>query len=357
MFWIKRSEESMKCHEIVPLIDIVEHLYYVLYARVIIELANIELCSSVEDENTQRRAHSQTFLLPSADHLYRIVLAFKDVMDSQEICAMLKKEFVEQYQRRYIISATEIVNKKGEALFDRFGYRRFVYNIVINREGSYYLKWKSLIPFFDTIAPGVIVLLSDKYRGLDPVTTLADDIPYEELPFINQIQLGPTINEKETIQDNRLASLARLNQISIGEQRLQSPLCNSYWLAKEQKCICPATCRCSDECTNDASRYCPCAERHVRIMTTTRRHNYIGADFITCVNTAVRMHFYGLSFLKREVTEKVIMDELQAAFDTVEVLICKELHEPVPKRASPVLPASAVLPASSVLPAIPESGA
>jgi hypothetical protein len=72
-------------------------------------------------------------------------------------------------------------------------------------------------------------------------------------------------------------------------------------------------------------------------MTTMRRHDYSGAGFITRVNTAARMHFYGLIFLKHNVTEKVIMDELQTAFDMIEMLICKERHEPVPR---PVLRAA-----------------
>ncbi|KAJ5754024.1 uncharacterized protein N7511_008177 [Penicillium nucicola] len=329
MFWIKRSEENIKCHKITVLIDIVENLYYVLYARIVIELANIELCSLAEDENAERRAHSRAFLLPSAEHLYRIVLAFKDVMDSRQICAMLRKDVVENYQRQFIKSATEIIRKKGEALYDRFGYRRYVLGILLNKEGSYYQKWSSLIPFFDRIAPSLIVLLSDKYRTVDQVTVLPEDITYDDLPFIEQGQLGPVTWADETLKDNRDVSLARLNHICIGEQRRRSSLFRPYWLTKEHKCICLSTCRCCDECTADISRHCPCAERHVRFMTVIRTPNYNKGVFLARANTVARMSFYGLSFLKHDVSDQVIMEELETGFEMVEVLISQERCEPV----------------------------
>lgn len=328
MFWIERSERNMCSPKMNVIIDIVENLFYALYARITIELANIELCGSFRIDLRSLQTH-QPNLLPEADHLYRIFLAFKDVLDSPEICPILRKDFVAHFQQEYISHLVDKERLESGFRFDPLGYRKFAIKVASDRAGAYCRKWKELIPCFNVISADLLTTMSEKYITVTTVDMLPDDIAYDKLPWINSERLAPEVVEAETVKDHRMSALAKAEGTSIGDERQKDPRSGTYYLIKRRKCICTALCRCSKLCTQEVMRACPCAERHVRTMMTKRsierRHRRPPA--IITAGTLARMYFQGLSSLKRFVRPEDIATELQHAFDLIGLLIVNERGE------------------------------
>jgi hypothetical protein len=316
------------------LVEIVENLFYAIYARVVIELANIELCGTFRIDLRSLRTH-RPFLLPEPDHLYRIVLTFKDVLDSPCICAILRKDILQKFQNSYITEALDKTKDADYPIHDPLGYRLHAASIATKRNGSYYTKWQELIPFFNILPEKLLVMWSEKYLTVAPVRVIPDDIPFDQLPFIDPSQIGYDIHAAETIKDHRMASLAKLEGTSIGEERQKDPKSRIFYLAKQRKCVCQSVCRCSKDCTGDVLHSCPCAERHVRIMIVKHGIHYRmpDTDFVTTAGTLTRMYFHGLASLKRGVTQRFIAQELQRAFESMAHLISIERDKIVPKRS------------------------
>lgn len=310
------------------MIDIVENLFYALFSRVTIELANIELCGSFQVD-LRSLQNFQPCLLPEPDHLYRILLSFKDVLDSPEICPILRKDFVAHFQQEYISLIVDKQSRKQFPLFDPLGYRQFAIEIASNRAGSYCKKWKDLIPCFNVIPAEILTMMSEKYLTVYAVSMLPDDIPCNQLPWINPKQLAPDVVDAELIKDHRMSALAKLEDTSIGEERRKDPKSGIYYLIKQRKCICIALCRCAKVCTQKVVCPCPCAERHVRTLTTKRglARRQSGPSLATTTGTLARMYFQGLSSLKRHVTAENILNELQQAFELIGLLISSERGE------------------------------
>jgi hypothetical protein len=307
------------------LIDTVENLYYALYARVTIELASIELCGSYRVDLRALRIELP-FLMPEADHLYSIVLAFKDVLDSPEICAIRRTDVIAYFQQGYI---NQVMKKKSEQelpFFDPLGFRPFAMRTVSYRHGSYCEKWKGIIPFFNGIPAETMATMSEKYLTMTPVTIPPDDVPLVELPWIYPDNVGMAVWDTDIVRDYRMSEAAKRLGTTIGEERKKEPTPGLYQLIRQRKCICKATCSCASECTQDVQRGCPCAERHVRIMTTKRglaqRRN--GPTFAATATTTARMFFHGLVELRRDVEPADIANELDQAFELFSLLISAE---------------------------------
>ncbi|KAJ5335130.1 hypothetical protein N7452_007533 [Penicillium brevicompactum] len=325
LYWTISFEENITSNDLKTLISIAENLFYSLYARVVIELANIELCGTFKTSIIYKR-NSGSFLLPEPDHLYRIVLSFKDALDAPGICSLLRKDAAIHFQQSYI---SQIVDKTKNAdfpLHDKLGYRSHAANIVQDRSGPYCTKWKALIPFFNVIPCRNMAMMSECYLALAPRNATPDDVPFGQLPFIDTSKIAADIRDAENIKDNRIATLAKLEGTSVGEERQKDPKCRTYYLAKQRKCVCFAICVCAKECTKDVLRSCPCAERHVRIMTVRRglHYRWPGLAFSTTAGTLARMFFHGFASLRRGVTDRQIAGELERAFDSIEALITSE---------------------------------
>ncbi|KAJ5780334.1 hypothetical protein N7457_005494 [Penicillium paradoxum] len=326
--WVRRAEQNMYTQEMKVMIDIVENLFYALYARVTIELANIELCGSFRIDLRSLQNY-QPNLLPEADHLYRIILAFKDVLDSPEICPILRKDFVAHFQQEYISHLVDKDRRRHVVHFDPLGYRSFATRVASDRGGDYCQKWRELIPCFNVISADLLTTMSEKYTTVYAIASLPDDIPYGKLPWIKPEQLSPQVAEAQTIKDHRMSALAKLEGTSIGDERQKDPQSGTYYLIKQHKCICSALCRCSKECTQEVVIACPCAERHVRTMVTKRsiERRHRRPPTALTASTLARMYFYGLSALKRHVKDEVIASELNHAFELINLLIMNERKE------------------------------
>jgi hypothetical protein len=316
------------------LVETAENLFYAIYARVVIELANIELCGTFPVDLRSLRTH-RPFILPEPNHLYRIVLAFKDVLDSPSIRAIIRKDILQKFQNAYIHKALESAGDVKYPIVDPLGYRLHAANIATSRTGPYCTKWKELIPFFNIIPEKLLVMSSEKYLTMAPVSVIPDDVPFDQLPFINHTQIPVNTCEAEIKKDNRMATLAKLVGTGIGEERQKDPKSGTYHLAKRRKCVCPCVCRCSKVCTNNVLYQCPCAERQVRLMMNKRGLNYRlpNADFATSAGTLTRMYFLGLASLRPDVTARHISDELQRAFESMAYLISSEREKISPKRS------------------------
>ncbi|KAI2725623.1 hypothetical protein CBS147317_1305 [Penicillium roqueforti] len=326
-YWIRRSEQNIRSQKIAVLVDTVENLYYALYARITIELACIELCGSYPVDTSALRVE-MPFLMPEADHLYRIVLAFKEVLDSPEICAILRTDIIAYFQQGYI---NQIMKKKSQnevPFFDPLGYRPFAMRTVSYRQGAYCQKWKGLIPFFDLIPAETMAVMSEKYLTMTPVSIPPDDVPFEELPWIPLEDVPTTVWDTDVVKDNRLSDTAKGLGTTIGELRRTESIPRLYNLARRRKCICNSICGCSWECTDKNRRDCPCAERHVRIMATKRglayRRNLPAPAFPATASTTARMFFEGLAELKRDVKAADIANVLNHAFELFSLLIARE---------------------------------
>jgi hypothetical protein len=169
-------------------------------------------------------------------------------------------------------------------------------------------------------------MMSEKYLTVVPVSVAPDDVPFDKLPFIDPNKTDEATRDKETIKDHRLATLAKLEGTTIGDERHKDPQYRIYHIAKQHKCVCFGLCRCAKECTMDVVRKCPCAERHVRIMTAKRApyFRWPGYAFPTTAGTMTRMYFQGLASLKRSVTHVQISRELMRAFESMDALITSE---------------------------------
>ncbi|KAJ5210922.1 hypothetical protein N7491_010737 [Penicillium cf. griseofulvum] len=323
--WIKRSEQNVRTQNMAVLIDTVENLYYALYARVTIELASIELCGSYRVDLRALRIELP-FLMPEADHLYRIVLAFKDVLNSPEICAIRRTDVIAYFQQGYVNQVMKKKSKQEHPFFDPLGFRPFAMRTVSYRHGSYCEKWKGIIPFFNRIPAETMATMSEKYLTMTPVTIPLDDIPLVELPWIYPDNVGMAVWDTDIVSDYRMCEAAKKLGTTIGEERKKEPAPGLYHLIRQRKCICKSICSCSSECTQDVQRGCPCAERHVRIMTTKRglaqRRN--GPTFAATATTTARMFFHGLVELKRDVEPADITNELDQAFELFSLLISAE---------------------------------
>lgn len=326
-YWIERAEAEIRTDSLSDLIELVENLFYTLYSRVQVEMAGIELCALFTMDPRPTTTHKQ-FNLPDPNHLYRIFLACKDVLDSPLVCetseAAIISGLVSQYQENHIRRLISKGSVKGFNQDDLLGYRRYAINIVSDRSSAYCKKWNQLIPFFDSIPSEVMVLISEKYFALISKEVPEADVPTSELGFVNLKAISPTQWEKEIILDHRMAALGKLEGKTVGEERREDDKVRLLNVVRSHKCICTSVCFCAHECTNDVERWCPCAERHLRIMLAKRRKGAGRFKFTTRANTLARACFQGLANLRRNVSDDQLLVEIQAAFEIFEMEIEKE---------------------------------
>ncbi|KAJ5624490.1 hypothetical protein N7510_000799 [Penicillium lagena] len=323
MFWIDRTEAEIRTQSLALLIHTTENLYYSLYARVVLEMANIELCSCFNIDVRPRHIRQQ-FILPDADHLYRIFLVCKDALDGDAICEALQQGVVMQHQEDYINHVTAKEAAKGFATDDLLGYRRYALSIVSERSSDFCKKWEFLTPFFCDTPPEIITILSEKYLTAIPKRMPDVDRSYHDLPFTDPKTIDPVAWEKEIIQNHRLATLAKLEGKSIGDERLADSQFNLLHLAQEHKCICSSVCSCAHDCTMDVERPCPCAERQLRMLLAKGRTGPGSSNFINRMNGLARSCFEELAMTRRDATDENMIMKLGVVFEMFDLEVHRE---------------------------------
>lgn len=322
VYWIKRAESDIRTNSLSQLIEITENLFYTLYSRVILEMAGIEIFAQFKMESRPLTNRHQLYL-PDPDHMYRIFLTIKDVLDSSAICEDVNEAVVHAFQEGYIRRILRKENDKGFNIDDMLGYRRFAVSVVNDKTNQFTKKWNLLIPFFDSVPAALMALISEKYFAIVPKVVLEDDILTSELPFIDIKSADYGLWEKEIIKDHRMAALAKLEGKSLGDVRSKEAN-HLLHQVKQHKCICTSLCCCAHECTNDPERFCPCSERQLRVMLAQTRKGPGRFNFTTRANTMGRACFEGLTVLKRDIRENDLLLQLRGTIELFEMEITKE---------------------------------
>lgn len=301
-----------------------ENLFYTLYARITLELAGTELCSlfPITDRPLLRNAE---YFMPSPSHMYRIYLAFKDILDSPSICEEIHGELLTQYLESYIrrLICLDARNRHPES-GDTLGYYQYGLNIARNRESDFRLKWDSLIDCFADFPPQTITTLSQKYLTVLPRAIPAVETPTADLPFANLRNIPQHIWDDMLTEDYRCASLAQLEGRMVGEQRCTDPTRDHLEDTKYRRCICRSICSCSKECSYDVESACPCAEWQMRLQLVAGRKSRGQHDFATRANTLALGCFHGLKFLKRDLNDADLIAVIEDMFSLIGMEVQKE---------------------------------
>ncbi|KAH8431865.1 uncharacterized protein LDX57_009516 [Aspergillus melleus] len=322
LYHVKRTEEVVGSDSIANLIDAVEGLYYALFARLIMEMANVDLCSCFH-LNLHGMTGKASCTLPEPTHLFKILLFCKRMLESPAICLHIHKELVRQHQSEYVRRAISRFESMGVFLDDLLGYRRDIMSVASDSSSAFRQKWTNGILLYDMPPEEVLTVLSERYLALTPKVTFQDELPTSELPFVNSELADPEVWERELIKDHRQATLAKLEGKSVGDVRRVDERRRLSDYVKENKCICRSSCTCAWDCTLDPERPCPCAERQMRVLLVKRRKGVSPREFGARCSSLAKAIFQGISCLRRDVEDQEIAKE----FDRALLLFAEEIQK------------------------------
>ncbi|PYI03768.1 hypothetical protein BO78DRAFT_451164 [Aspergillus sclerotiicarbonarius CBS 121057] len=270
MTYIRNAEQAVISNKITDLVDSVDNLYRALYARLIMELANVELCSCFNFGVARVSSHNN-FILPEPRHLFNIFLACKQFLDSATVCSVFNREAIGEYQSGFVRRSVQNLIGVGIALDDLIGFRRFVLGIVENRESPFRQKWGGGGLVYHMPPAELLAIQAERYMAFTARETHRLMIPDQVLPFVERYTIDPERLEREFIQDHRQAALAMLEGKTLGDLRNEGTTDELMKYVKERKCICRSTCSCSLICTREPERPCPCAEWKITVMLAQSR--------------------------------------------------------------------------------------
>ncbi|KAL6231844.1 hypothetical protein BDW75DRAFT_233276 [Aspergillus navahoensis] len=347
---MKRSEELVASNSIIDLIDNTESLYYVLYARLIMEIAAADLCASFTLE-VRRLATNSAFVLPEPSQLCKILFTCKQALDGSTICVNLNKELVRQHQLDYIHRAAEKIQNAGFVLDDLIGYRQHAIRIVSDKSSDFCQKWGKATVLYEMPPGDVLALQSEKYLSLTPKSAVQQLVPVLRLPFIELDTIPPAIRERDVIMDNRQATLAKLEGKCVGEARRTEGRRRLIDLVRERKCICRSVCICAHDCTQDVERHCPCSERLLSLMVAKRRNSVGPLPFGPRCSALAKAIFHGIASVRPDADDM----ELTTEIDRATMIFVEEVRKQrIPGTPSAVSSSSSsLLRASASSPSLP----
>ncbi|GKZ79061.1 hypothetical protein AnigIFM56816_002932 [Aspergillus niger] len=324
MVCIRDVEDAIASTKIAPLVECVEKLYHALYARLVMELVVVDLCSCFKIEVSRVSSHNN-FMLPEPRHLYNIFLACKQVLDSSTVCRFFNKDFVQNYQATFIHRAVTKLNSMPFVMDDLIGYRRFALGIIDNPDSPFRQRWAGSGLIYHMPPPRVLIVHSEKYMSFTPRQTYQFMIPQQPLPFIQRHNADPTFMENARTSDHRQAALAMLEGKTVGDLRNEGTIQQLIEYAKRRKCVCQSSCSCGQDCTQEPDRLCPCAEWNMILLLTQVNANR-GAlglrDRCTVLSKAV---FQELASIREDIDVFVIGLALNRAIGIFGEEIQKEL--------------------------------
>ena len=325
MYWIEEAESKVRTGSLVELIETTENLYYVTYSRIIIELSAVELSACFKADSRLPQAGQHSVKLPDANHLYRILVSCRDVLDSPALCTDRNEAIVTRFQEAYVRFLICKHSHRGRFQDnDILGFRRYAVSVAANQSNRYHRKWASVIDIFSEIPPQTLTLLAECYFNTVPSAWPARDIPTEDLPFVNLAMLDVYTWDKEMAANHRTAALAQLEGKCVGDLRRDQQPTRLMNLARHGQCICKSVCHCATHCTRHVEESCPCAERQLRMQIALSRRRSGRFDFKTRVDSVIMCGFEGLAVLKRRIRDAKLMDELYDLFKMVSMEIIKE---------------------------------
>lgn len=297
------------------LIDAVEHLFYSLQAKLILELANCELCASFKLD-VRQRAFEDKFTLPPAWQMHKILVGFKEALDCPSVARHVNHELIKDHQESINFNAMKtLIDVGGTIANDVLGYRRFVLEIVSDEESSFNKKWDGLAHVYDPPPKDVVMIHSERYVAIFPMVTVPYDRPFSELPFDEGEPEDIDEYERQIIVAHRNATLAKLEGSSVGKVRREENRRSIPDYVREKKCVCLSSCSCSHECTYDVERECPCAERMMRIVLSDCRTEPGNHTFGFRCTSLGRVIFEGLCAMRHDCTPEDINAEMDRALE------------------------------------------
>lgn len=322
-----RAEDVATSQSVVDLVDVVENLYYACYARLMLEIANVELCATSDlDVKHLSNKSSASFLLPEPNHLLKIYLCCREILDAPSICHEINTALVHQYQDAYIHQALDRITAEGGFILDDLlGYRACVMGVLTDRSSLFHQHWDSE-PLYTMPPAELLTELSEKYLAFLPKAPVVDPVPGTELPWMSSNGVDSERWERQTIRAHRQATLAKLEHRAIGDVRRDDGRRRLRDYLSERQCVCRATCTCASTCTADPERPCPCAERMLRI--TTARHGGSRRRSLGARSTSLaKAIFEGLAAMRRDVDEFAIAVELERGMGLIGEELATEMNE------------------------------
>ncbi|KAL4890548.1 hypothetical protein BDV59DRAFT_194889 [Aspergillus ambiguus] len=329
---ICHAEQIATSDSVVDLVDAVENLYYSLYARLMLEIANVDLCITSEfDLSNLSPKKPKGIVLPEPTHLLKIYLCCREILDAPTVCRDPNLKLISQYQIAYIQRAMDRTTAAGGLfLHDFLGYRASVMSVLANRTSSFHQRWDGE-PTYAIPPAELLTTLSEKYLAVVPQTAAAMIDPVlpatEQLPFVPRDSVDPETWERGLIKAHRQATLARLEKRAIGEVRRDDPRRPLQDYVCERQCVCRSTCSCASACTADPERACPCAERVIRVAIARHRQGRGTVDFGTRCSSLAKAIFEGAAAIRRDVDEFEIAVELDGALEVFARELAREREE------------------------------
>lgn len=302
----------MTSRSIGVLIETAEKLFYVLQARLIMEMATVELCSSFT-VSVHHLTIDDTFVLPHPRQMYKIMFAFKEMLDAPDVCSILDKEVLKQYEEEFIERAVLDVVANGPGVSDFLGFRSCIMGAIADPTSSFNRKWNTLTDVYKMPPADVLLTHSEKYMSILPKTDVQHDIATADLPFANTDGIHPDKKDRERVLAYRTATLAKLEGTTVGDIRRDNGRASLIQLVSEKKCICLYTCTCAKDCTNIVERNCPCSERLLRILLSQGRETPGRAPFGVRCGSLARVVFESLVAMKSENDDQELTAEVDWA--------------------------------------------
>ncbi|KAB8216120.1 hypothetical protein BDV33DRAFT_194677 [Aspergillus novoparasiticus] len=314
---IRRAEQIVTSNSITDLIEAVESLYYSVYARLIMEIANVDL-STYFNLELRRTSRKDGFTLPEPDHLLKILAHCKDTLEAPTVCNHVNEDLIKFHQDEFIRRAMERAIGTGFFLDDLLGYRRYTMGIVSDTSSEFRSKWNHDTFLYQIPLEEILTVQSEKYLSFIPKPEAVLSVSGFDLPFIDRDSVDPGLWERELVKDHRQSALAKMEGKGIGDVRRVDERRRPSDYMKERKCICRSSCLCSWECTSDPERPCPCADRMMQIMLAKRRKAPGTRDFATRCGSLAKAIFECASLIKRDIDDIEIALELDRAFTLVD---------------------------------------
>ncbi|KAL2821730.1 hypothetical protein BDW59DRAFT_174085 [Aspergillus cavernicola] len=318
----RRAEELVTSNSITDLVANTENLYYALYARLIMEIASADLCSSFT-LGFRRMPINNSFVLPEPSQLCKILFVCKHILDDRTVCLNPNKALIKQHQNEYIRRAVDKIHGAGFILDDFVGYRPYALSIVNDEFSEFCRKWSKSSALYQMPPGEVLTLQSEKYLSFSPKAAVQEAVPALNLPFIDQHTVNPDIWERELILDNRQATLAKLEGKCIGETRRQDDRRRLIDLVRERKCICRPVCSCAWDCTLEVERQCPCSERMLSLMVAKRRRSVGPLPFGPRCSALAKAIFQGVASIRIDADDV----ELSAEMDRAILIFTEEIRK------------------------------
>ncbi|PYI28207.1 hypothetical protein BP00DRAFT_351681 [Aspergillus indologenus CBS 114.80] len=313
---IRKAEELATSNSIKDLVRAVETLYYSLYAKLIMEIANAELCSYFQ-LGIPRVTTKDDFMLPEQHSTMKMFLVCKESLDSPSVCLVFSKDILRQHQAGLVRRAVNMLAATGFSLDDLVGYRRFTLALLSNPTSEFRQKWDGPGLTYQMPPREVLIFGSEKYLSFAPRDAIRTKVPQLRLRFVEEKSVDPATWERETILGHRQAVLAILESRVIGEIRRTDGRRGLINYAREKRCTCRSPCSCAMACTMNPERVCPCAVWNLTIMMLENRRNFPDLKLGSRCNILARSIFEAVSTIRDDRDLCYLAVEMKGALTTI----------------------------------------